>query len=420
MKTKKILSFIAAIMLGLSSYTTVFAAEDQTFALSDSPEQSDTTFADNKTEDIINTELDNNNTIPQDNNSGLEGMGNDYLSQQNEESQNEDHSLNYNDFSAKMNDFLNSAGFNYDDFNDQKFDLPDISSMGSAADLKEEYASVISSLSDFQFGERMTLPDNSGYSLNVIGSFKDSFGNGLKSDFSQYSISMDPSEIFNKAASTRNALFSNVYNSDIYQSVNGNLNISNTLSKIQAYSIDPSSVSTSMSSLDSLKNRVNGYYTNDANAAKGNFNYKKGTSQSTFLSDQFSVLGDNGVKSQLDNRADNWFIDRKAGPISKKDGTRLDIDYRDLTLEERMQWQDNNKDNANDSIQDTLDSIKENKSNVDDSSDTNFFESIFKQAMPKPDYMSEEEYQAMIDNMKNLPMMKTPDIKPDEKYVFFY
>lgn len=419
MKTKKILSFFAAIIFGISSYTTVFAAEFQTFALSDSSDQSDTTFTDNKTEDISNTELDNNSTISQDSNSDLEGMGKDYLSQQAKESQNEDHSLNYSDFSAKMNDFLNSAGFNYDDFNDQKFDLPDISSMGSAADLKEEYASVISSLSDFQFGERMTLPDNSGYSLNVIGSFKDSFGNGLKSDFSQYSISMDPSEIFNKAGSTRNALFSNVYNSDIYQSVSGNLNISNTISKIQAYSIDPSSVSTSMSSLDSLKNRVNGYYTNDANAAKGNYNYKKGTSQSTFLSEQFSVLGDNGVKSQLDNRADNWFIDRKAGPISKKDGTRLDIDYRDLTFEERMQWQDNNKDNANDSIQDTLDSIKEDKY---------FFGSIFNRAMPKPVYMSEEEYQAMIDTyqamidtMNNLPITRgilehNPE---DDKRIFF-
>lgn len=217
--------------------------------------------------------------------------------------------IDYQDFSKNMNSFLNSAGFDYNDFSSQKFDIPDMSSIGSAADLREEYSNMLADFSQFGFGQKATLPDNSGYSMNVIASFNDSFGKGLVTDFSGYEFTMDPSEVFNNANSTRNSLFQNAYNSSDYQIVAGNLNVTGIMNQINAYSIDPSSINTSGASIETLQSRISGYYENDKNKNFGNYNYLKGTDNSAFRSLEYAYIGNNtnSLKTQLEEECNNRF-----------------------------------------------------------------------------------------------------------------
>lgn len=248
--------------------------------------------------------------------------------------------IDYQDFSKNMNSFLNSAGFDYNDFTSKKFDIPDMSSIGTAADLREEYSNMLADFSQFGFGQKATLPDNSGYSMNVIASFNDSFGKGLITDFSGYDFTFDPSEVFNNANSTRNTLFQNAYNSSDYQIVANNLNVTNTMSKINAYSIDPSSINTNEVSINTLQSKISGYYENDKNKNYGTYRSEKGNDNSNFLSLQYSYIGENNpnsIKTQIENEYEDRFTRTYAyqqtveGPNGIQYGTgQYDVNKIDL------------------------------------------------------------------------------------------
>lgn len=235
--------------------------------------------------------------------------------------------LEYNNFKKNMDSFLNSAGFDYTEFESMKFDLPDMSNIGTSADMKEEYANMLASFSEFGFGQRSTLPNNSGYSMNVIASFKDSFGTGLSTDLTEYKFTFDADDVFEKANSTRSELFSNVMNSSDYQIVSNNLNLSGVMNNINAYSIDPSTINTSMSSMDSLKSRVNSYYESDKNKNNATYNSGKSSGYSDFSSKKDQM---ESIKTDLEIQATNWFTEN-----NRPDTPFSGVDQRTLTLD---QW----------------------------------------------------------------------------------
>lgn len=307
---KKIVTSSLSAILMLTN--TILVSAD--FADTDSVSSTETQFADTNQVGTIDEQFStmgiDKNSLSVNDTSTNDNAATDWETFKNNASlemgNNETHaSLDHSDFSENMDSFLNSAGFDYDEFNSQKFQLPDMSELVSAADLREQYVSMLSDFSSFGFGQKMAAPDNSGYSMNVIASFQDSFGKGLVTDFSEYEFTFDPSDIFNNASATRDQLFVNAYNSSDYQIVSNNLNVTAAMNKINAYSIDPSQINTSMRSIDTLKNSINSYYTIDQDKNKGEYNSLKEIDKSDFFEKELQVQN---IKTALEEQTDGWFV----------------------------------------------------------------------------------------------------------------
>lgn len=185
----------------------------------------------------------------------------------------------FDGFHKQMDAFLESAGFDYSEFTSQKFSLPDMTNISSAADMKEEYAEMIAGLSMYGFGQQATLPDNSGYALNAIGSFKDAFGNGLKSEFTPYTeFTFDNKAVFEEFSTNRDTLFSSARNSTGYNEISQMMNISDAWDSFSynKWKIGSDNISPELLDFGSLEAKVHTYADDEIGSFKNDFDGQKG------------------------------------------------------------------------------------------------------------------------------------------------
>jgi hypothetical protein len=185
----------------------------------------------------------------------------------------------FDGFHKQMDAFLESAGFDYSEFTSQKFSLPDMTNISSAADMKEEYAEMIAGLSMYGFGQQATLPDNSGYALNAIGSFKDAFGNGLKSEFTPYTeFTFDNKAVFEEFSTNRDTLFSSARNSTGYYEISQMMNISDAWDSFSynKWKIGSDNISPELLDFGSLEAKVHTYADDEISSLRNEVDGQKG------------------------------------------------------------------------------------------------------------------------------------------------
>ena len=210
-------------------------------------------------------------------------------------------------FHQQMDAFLESAGFNYSDFTSQKFSLPDMSTISSEADMKEQYAEMVSGLSKYGFGQQAVLPDNSGYTLNAIGSFKEAFGDGLKSGFTPYTeFTFDNQAVFADFNANRDALFSSAKMSTGYNEISQMMNISGAWSSFSdcKNKIDPDSIDPGLLGFNTLKNTVDSYAISGIDELKNGFTGSETLTVSNFETRKQEV---EDMKTEMKKTADDEF-----------------------------------------------------------------------------------------------------------------
>ncbi|WP_024859152.1 hypothetical protein [Ruminococcus albus] len=216
----------------------------------------------------------------------------------------------FDGFHKQMDAFLESAGFDYSEFTSQKFSLPDMTNISTEADMKEQYAEMVAGLSAYGFGQKATLPDNSGYTLNAIGSFKDSFGDGLKSEFTPYTeFTFDSQVVFADFSANRDSLFSAARNSTGYNEISQMMNISDAWDSFNSYknSINPNNITPELLSFGSLETKVNNYAVGQISSIKNDFNGKdsdKSIARNDFLSKKQDIMD---LETELRRTADKDF-----------------------------------------------------------------------------------------------------------------
>ena len=308
-----------------------------------------------------NSVTQNNTSSTQDSSSPFGSMK-EQINNEREKEDSQSANIDYNKFRLNMDSFLNSAGFDYSEFESMKFDLPDMTGVGTSADMKEEYADMLASFSEFNFGQRSTLPDNSGYSMNVIASFKDSFGQGLAKDLTEYKFTFDATDVFNQANDVRNSLFENVKNSSDYQIVSNNLNVTGLMNNINynvaAHNLDPSQINTSMTGLGSLKSMISSAYNADNNSMLTKYNSSVSGTKQTF-DDLSSNI--NEYKTKIDNDTKRWFVENPdKGPLRA-------VDQRTISLDEwiaRTENGDQNNQSNNLTVKSPMQKIEDNLSKI--------------------------------------------------------
>lgn len=119
--------------------------------------------------------------------------------------------IDYNNFSTQMNNFLQQSGFDMEAFQGQAFELPDLSQNNNAANIKEEFSNTMSLMvKDFNLGQKSTLPENVGFTQDIMKSFNAKFGKTLSSRYEEFDfegIDLNSKDLFKESEAAMKKLF---------------------------------------------------------------------------------------------------------------------------------------------------------------------------------------------------------------------